>query len=260
MTKRLLISSILFIVPSYLLAQDLKMSNEVTNYGNEKMTTASTMYLTPSNLKTRSKNSNGQETGSIYKKEEEVMYSIDHTNERYTEITKENIEQMEKMMERMKNLPESSKQMIGDKLDNMMQNEQPDISYSKTGKTKKVKPWGSCQEWKGVDEDGDLYNRVYTTSRNDVKVRQEHFDVLTSMIDFFSFMPEGADRNIPVNKGQKNELEGFGVLWIYYDDDGKKTQRVHVKEMKETSIDASEFEPPKDYEGNEMNMGGGARR
>jgi hypothetical protein len=248
------------LLPCTILAQDLKMTNEVTHYGDEKMTTTSTMYLTPTHLKTRSKNSNGQETGSIFKQEEEVMYSIDHTNERYTEITKENIEQMENMMERMKKLPESSKKMMKEKMGDLMANEQPDISYSKTGKTKKVKPWGKCQEWKGVDEEGDLYNKVYTTSRNDVKVSQEHFDVLTSMIDFFSFMPEGADRKIPVNKGQKGDLEGFGVLWVYYDDSGNKSQRVHVKEMKETSIDASEFEPPKEYEGSEMNMGGGARR
>lgn len=236
------------------------MSNVVTHYGEEKTKSKSTLFLTEDRLKTKSQDQ-GQKSSSIYKQNDEVLYTIDHRNERYTKITKENIEQMEQMMERMENLPESSKKMMKDKMGGMMQNEQPKIEYEKTGETKEIEPWGTCEEWEGHDEDGNMREKVYTTERKELKLQEAHFDVLTDMIDFFSFLPEDMDKKLPVKtKGeQKGDLKGFGVSFLYFDEDGNKTQRVRVKEMKKTEFDESTFEVPSDYEGSEMNMGGGRR-
>ncbi|MFB6258915.1 MAG: hypothetical protein ABEH38_09490 [Flavobacteriales bacterium] len=259
--KRTLSLLFCFFLPSLLLAQGLKIVNKVTTYEEKERTNTSTLYLTDKKVKTKSKSSNGRKTSSIFKKEDQVLYTIDHKNKRYTKITKEDIEQMEKLMKRMENMPESAKEMMGDKMDKMMKNDQPDITYKKTGNSKTVSPWGECQEWKGVDKKGNMLQKVYTTSRNQVKVKKSHFDILTDMIDFFSFMPKGMDRNYPVKtkkKGKKG-LKGFGVLWIYYDKQGNKTQKMKVKEMKERSIKNSRFKVPSGYEANEINMGGGRR-
>lgn len=260
--KRSLALLLSVLLPCTVLAQGLKMVNEVTNYGQKKQTNTSTLYLTDTQLKTDSKTNNGAKSSSIFKQEEEVLYTIDHRNERYTKITKDDIEQMQKMMKRVNDMPESAKEMMGERMKKMMQSDKSDIEYKKTGNTKSVAPWGECQEWKGTDSDGNIAKRVYTTGRDAVKMRKEHFDILTDMIDFFDFMPEGMDMNYPVkkDKSSKSGLEGFGVLWIHYGAEGEKTQKMQVREMKEKSIDKSHFELPDGYDANEMNMGRSGRR
>lgn len=250
------------LLPFSVLGQGLKMVNKVTTYEEGKDTHNSTLYLTPKKLRSNSRTNDGHKSSSIFKKEEQVMYTIDHRNERYTKITEEDIEQMEQMMKRMEDMPESAKEMMGERVKGMMKKDGSKVKYQRTGNTKTVPPWGKCEEWKGTDEEGNMVQKVYTTDRNQVKMRKEHFDIMTDMIEFFDFMPEGMDMNYPVKtkKNRENGLEGFGVLWLYYED-GAKTQRVKVKEMKEQAIKDSRFELPEDYEANEMNMGqSGGRR
>ncbi len=260
MKRLFLFLFLLLFVPPFLLGQGLKMTNKITHFGEDKRTTTSSIYLADKKLRSESKDDEGNKRGSIFKEEEGVLYTIDHKNKRYTKITEEDIEQMEKMMARMEDLPESSKEMMGDRMKKMMSNDQKEINYEKTGNSKRISPWGSCEEWKGMDPEGNMVEKVYTTPREDMKLTQEHFDVLVGLIDFFSFMPEGMDQNYPVGTSDDGGPKGFGVLWIYYDENGDKTQKVKVTEMKEKDIPDSRFDPPSDYQVNEMNMGGGGRR
>lgn len=246
------------------------MTNVVTHYGEEESKQESTILLDENNLRTDQHKGAAEGTSTIFHKNEEVLYTIDHDDKTYTEINKEDIEQLEKQMKqmqkRMESMPkeqrEQMKEMMGDKMGKMAGTEQEDITYKKTGNSKEVAPWGTCQEYKGMNEEGDMVQKVYVTERKNVKVEKEHFDILTDMLDFLNFMPEDMDKYYPVKSEKKEEgaLPGFGVLWIYYDDDGNKTQKMRVKEMKKTEIPESRFEVPSDYEGSSMKTGAGGRR
>jgi len=71
------------------------------------------------------------------------------------------------------------------------------------------------------------------------------------------------DRYYPVSnnegKESRNGLEGFGVLWYYFED-GERTQETRIKELKEKNLKESLFQVPEGYEGKEMKTGTRGRR
>ena len=264
-----LLTCLSLLIPSLIIAQDLKMTNVVTTYGKTERKQRSTIFLSDNALRTDQKEGAAKGTSTIYKSSDELFYTIDHADKSYRKITKEDIERMERsmeqMQERLEQMPEEQrkkmKEMMGDKM--ASPSEGPDITYRATGNSKKVAPWGTCQEYKGVDQDGNTLQKVYTTPVDRIKVNEDHFGIFNDLIDFLDFLPQDMDKYYPVRTEQKEQesgLQGFGVLWVYYDEEGNKTQKMRVKEMKKTSIPSEKFTVPSDYEGKKMQTGSMGRR
>lgn len=240
--------------PSLLFGQDLKIENETLFYdGGDPSKTGSTLYLTEDMLRSDSEGKD-HKSSTIYKVEEEALYVLDHADKSYRKIDREQIEEMQKQMERMRErleqMPEEQKEqmkeMMGSKLE-----KKGNVKYEGTGDSKKIEPWGECDEYVGKREERTV-QRVYTIDRNNLELGEAHFDVLRSMIDFISFLPEGMKKHFPVSEGSEQEdrngLEGFGVQWTYFDSNGKKTHELRTKEVNNTELKDSLFEVPEDYQ------------
>lgn len=240
--------------PNLLFGQDLKIENESLYYdGGDPRKTGSTLYLTEDMLRSDAKGEDWN-SSTIYEAEEELLFVLDHDNKSYRKIDREQIEEMQKQMERMRErleqMPEEQqeqmKEMMGSKLE-----KKGDVQYEGTGDSKNIEPWGECDEYVGKREERTV-QRVYTTGRNNAELEEAHFDVLRSMIDFISFLPEGMKKHFPVSEGteeeDRNGLDGFGVQWTYFDNTGKKTHELRTKEVSNTDLKESLFEVPEDYQ------------
>jgi hypothetical protein len=116
------------------------------------------------------------------------------------------------------------------------------IEYEKVADDVTFESW-KCDEYDGVFEK-DLYKKVWVADWEEIGIEHADVAVLNSMSEVFKgFSGEMIPFTGAKVKGSDDVLKGFPVKTVYYED-GNKTVKQEVKEIRKEDLDHALFELP----------------
>jgi hypothetical protein len=202
----------------------------------------------------------------IYKGETKEMIMIDHDDKTFVVLDEATMsalaaqlgQMMSQMEEQLKSLPpdqrEQMKQMMG--MGGGGDYVEPVLKKTGKGEVNGV----ACEKY-DVFKGSEKVREYCVTKWSDIEGGQEMMNLMMQMADSMDKMmksfsapgsPMGSQVEFEENVfSQLRELNGFPVETIDYDD-GEKESVSTFSSSKKTSVDASEFVPPSDYEKQSM--------
>lgn len=194
----------------------------------------------------------------IFNSSKETFWMVDHKKKTYTEMTKEDLEKiqkaaeemMTKMDEAMKNLPPA----LQNKMKNLTapkENKKNEIIYTKVASDEKVNQW-ICDKYVGKRND-TKEAEVWTADWKKLGYQKEDLAGLEQLGKFFASMLKNMSWAYQVGADEKAEhmYFGFPVKTINYEKD-KATDQYEIKEIKQEELAATVFEIPKGYKKEKM--------
>jgi hypothetical protein len=190
---------------------------------------------------------------TIFFGDKQLFWMIDNKKKSYTEITKEDLEKIQKtaeqaantMQEALKNLPPA----MQDKMKNLMPSQEAkksEIVYKKTASDEKVNQW-ACDKYEGFS-DGQKVAEVWTTEWKKLGLSEQDLKGFAQLGEFSKSMMKNMSFFYKVGTDEKaeNMYIGFPIKTINYEKD-KPANKYEIKEIKEQELAPATFEVPKGY-------------
>ncbi len=190
---------------------------------------------------------------TIFLGEKELFLMIDHKKKTYTEMTKEDLENIKKMAEELvKSLSEAFKNIPPEMQEKMKTAMTPETTkksetvYKKVASKEKVNKW-ICDKYEGT-LDGNKESDVWTTNWKELGLRQEDLKGFDKIGEFFTSLTKDFQWQFKVGTDEESKemYFGFPVKTINYEND-KPSDEYEIKEIKQEELKASLFEVPKGY-------------
>ncbi len=228
--------------------------NETESQIGRQETTTAKAYIEKEKMRVESEN--GESTVLIFRDDKELFWMIDHGDKTYTEITKADLEKVQKKIadamdrieKQMKNVPAEQRQMM----ENMMKNRMPGmtekVEYKKEAEGVKVNRW-MTDKYAGYTE-GEKVEEIWTAAMDELDIDRDELQVMKGWSEFFEQFSKDMPsffRAFKVEAGEEEGFSGFPVRHIYYSD-GEMQYRTELKEFSEKDFDDSLFELPVGYE------------
>ena len=195
----------------------------------------------------------------IFRGDKELFWMVDHKKKSYTEMTKEDLEKIQKMaedamktmQEAMKNLPQG--------MQNKMQGIMPgtekksEIIYKKVASGEKVNQWVT-DKYEGT-RDGKKEMDAWTTDWKKLGLKPEDLTGFEQMGNFFSSMMKNMSWYYKVGNDEKatGMYFGFPVKTVSYDKE-KPASQYEIKEIKQEELNPTVFEAPQGYKKEKFEM------
>lgn len=259
--KGLLIFIVLITISSSVTAGIL-MTTEQEYYGSARSgvkETAQKAYIEDDRMRVDMTRQMKEHT-IIFRADKDLFWVINHDEKTIMEITKEDLERMQQQMnaamEQMENLPANQREMMEGMMDDRMGNRK-EIVYEKVDSGVNVGDW-ETDKYEGTT-DGTLKQEVWTTAWDALDLEAEDFQVMKEMTLFFKDFSMNFDSSF-FKVGSEDWEKGYAgvpVKTVSYSN-GEKLIETLLKEIEESTFEASLFEKPENYEEKEMpQMGGG---
>jgi hypothetical protein len=198
---------------------------------------------------------------TIFFGDKQVFWMINNTKKTYTEMTKEDLDKMQKtaedamtkMQEALKNMPPA----LQEKMKGMMQpqaTKQSDIVYKKVASDEKVNQW-VCDKYEGFS-DGQKVAEVWTTGWKKLGLAEEDLTGFTKIGEFFKSMVKNMSwmYNVGTDEKAENMYFGFPIKTVNFEKD-KPASKYEITEIKQQELVPTTFEVPKGYKQEKINAG-----
>jgi hypothetical protein len=189
----------------------------------------------------------------IFRGDKELFWMVDHKKKSYTEITKEDLEAIQKaaqqaiagIEEAMKELPSG----LSSKLQGIMQSkpeQKSEIIYNKVAVDQKVNQW-VCEKYEGTRDDKKEIE-VWTTEWKKLGLTESDLTGFSQMGNFFTSMMKNMTwyYNIGPEQESENMYIGFPVKTVNYEKD-KAVSQYEITEIKQEELKEMVFEAPTGY-------------
>jgi hypothetical protein len=190
---------------------------------------------------------------TIFLGEKELFLMIDHKKKSYTEMTKEDLEKMQKAAEQimttvdeaLKNLPPA----MQEKMKNLMQPKQEkksEIVYKKVAGDEKINQW-ICDKYEGK-RDSIKEMDVWTADWKKLGLKQEDLSGFDQMGKFFQSMMKNMNwfYNVGTEEKTENMYIGFPVKTISYNKE-KPASQYEIQSIKQEELKETVFQVPQGY-------------
>lgn len=188
----------------------------------------------------------------IFRGDKKLYWMIDRKEGTYTEISKNDLQNMKAKMgearreyeEQMKNIPPEQRRMMEAMMKNRMPKQPPRTTYKKKASGVKVNRW-ICDQYDGYRE-REKTEEIWTADVGQFDFRPEEFQVFD---DIREFAEEFSKQSLPFyriesEKGKKgNGFSGVPVKMIGFSG-GKREQKMELKEIQRRDHSPSLFELP----------------
>jgi len=194
----------------------------------------------------------------IFLGDKQLFWMINNTKKSYTEITREDLEKIQKtaeealnkMQEALKNLPPE----MQEKMKSMTQSEaskKSEIIYKKVAGDEKINQW-ICDKYEGT-RDNQKVVEVWTAGWKKLGLSEEDLKGFDQIGTFFTSMMKNMSWHYKVGTGEKAEgmYIGFPIKTVSFEK-GKPTNEYEIKEIKQADLQPSTFEVPKGYKKEKM--------
>lgn len=190
---------------------------------------------------------------TIFLGEKQVFWMIDNKKKSYTEITRDDLEKMQKTMEditvKMQEALKDVPPELQEKLKGMAQLEktQPsEIVYKKVASAEKVNQW-LCDKYEGFQE-GQKIAEVWTTNWKKLGFDEQDLKGFSQLGEFFKSMMKNMNFIYKVGTDEKTEnmYVGFPIKTVNYLKE-KPSDKYEIKEIKKQVLSPMIFEVPKGY-------------
>jgi hypothetical protein len=185
---------------------------------------------------------------TIFRGDKELFWMIDHKKKTYTEMTKEDLEKiqkaaeelMAKMQDAMKNLPKGMQGIMPGA------EKKSEIIYKKVASGEKVNQW-TCDKYEGT-RDGKKEVEIWTSDWKKLGLKAENLNGFERMGNFFSSMLKGMSWYYKAGTDEKTTsmYVGFPVKTVSYTKD-KAVSQYEIKEIKEQELNSTMFDAPEGY-------------
>jgi hypothetical protein len=205
---------------------------------------------------------NGDTSALIFDGDKDEMMMLDHAEQRYFVMTKEQIKAMavqvtgamKQMEEALAAMPPEQRKMAEQMMAGRMpdaQPEKPASTVNKAGGTDTISGF-DCENYDVISE-GRRIRQMCVTSWDDIDGGRESADAFMDFADFFSSMREAFSGMGEMSSqqdmfGHLKSLGGYPVLSRDYDEAGALIGESRVTTARSESIDASAFAPPAGYQ------------
>ena len=244
------IIALFFATLSSSLVAGVYMSGIVRNDGK---TESMEMYVQPDRMRFETMTDKGKQI-VIYRDDLKKFWMVN--NDKYMEMTKEDIEKMgaqmneamQKMEEQMKDLPPEQRKMMeqmmkGKMGEKMGMSQETKTEWEKTG-TEKINNW-ECDKYKSNDG-----KTVWTAEPEELGLNKDDFQVFEKAKDFFSEMMKNNDSFLKYTATDDSDgLSGFPVKSI-----SKSGQEQTLNEVTKKDLDNDLFELQEDWKRQEKPM------
>lgn len=197
---------------------------------------------------------------TIFRGDKELFWMVDHKKKTYTEMTKEDLEKIQKaaeqainqMREAMKGLPKG----LQDKMQSIIspgEEKKSEIIYKKVASGEKLNQW-TTDKYEGT-RDGKKESEVWTTDWEKLGLKSEDLARFSKMGDFFTSMIKNMSWFYKVGTDEKSEhmYIGFPIKTINFEKD-KPSSQYEIQEVKQQDLAVTFFAVPKGYKKEKMNM------
>ncbi len=193
----------------------------------------------------------------IFRQDKGLFWVIDQKAATYTEITKQDLQQMKAKMketnammeERMKNLPPEQKQLMEKMMQGrgmpMGQSAGVKTIYKKAGTSEKVNQW-VCAKYEGYRESKKV-KEIWTTDWKSLGLTPESFKVMKDLSEFFEeFAKDMASSFDQVGSEEWEKQQGYSGIPVktLAFTDGQLLASTEVTEVKQESLDPKLFDLP----------------
>jgi hypothetical protein len=253
---------VLFVIGLFLAGYSLTAGvyiKTVDIHGDEQKENSSELFIGPDRIRVQLDKTE-EYSVIIFRHDKQVMWMINEQKKTYTEMTKEDVENLKKQMdnaqammaEQLKNVPEEQRKMMEEMMKNQMQQMQSankmKIEYKPAGQ-EKIDKW-KCTKYEGYTND-TKNSDIWAASWKEIGYSANDFQGLKYMGEFFEVLSEQAD--------EFYNFETFNGIpvQIYEYDNGKVSTKTNIKEISTRNFDASLFNLPAGLTKKKLPLGGG---
>ncbi len=268
MLQRSLLIFILLFSTLITSAQGVRIESEVEGLGKEGAKKTSVLFLEGNRMKFQGTGEQGR--SFLFDAEAEKFWMIDPQERTYSVLTRQQLEAMHKQMKtvmqqfevQMRKMPEEQREQMKNMMEQQMGRslDQDTVRYEKTGDTQKIRQW-ECTEYEGK-VDGELRERLCTTSWKDLGLQESDLDVLYAFIDFFSTLTRGIEQAFPLagsEEASREGYEGVPVERTLYQE-GKEQYKTMVVKVEKKNVPDEVFTLPGGYEEKPLGQGMGGKQ
>lgn len=214
-------------------------------------TETSTMYLGKDRMRTETKGGAGDQV-FIFRGDRKLFWMVDNRRGSYVEITEDDLKKMKDKMdkamkkyeEQIANIPSEQRKMVEAMMKDRIPQKPPQTEYKKVDSGIEVGRW-TCDLYDGYHGE-DKIEEVWTADAGQFDLQPEELLVFDEVHDF---MKEFSKQPLPFfrigkEKGAKgSDFSGVPVRMISFSD-GKKQERMELKEVQRKDVVPSMFELP----------------
>lgn len=200
-----------------------------------------------------------EEITTIFRGDKELFWMIEHKEKRYTEMTKQDLEKIQKEMEQaISQMQELTKELPGG-LKNKVQSiiaptpsTKPPITYQKVASNEKINQW-LTDKYIGF-RNGKKEIEVWTTPYEKLALKAEELKAFEKMGEFFKNIIKNTNWFYQIGQDEKSTKMyfGFPIRTIIFEKD-KPVFQHEVKSIEQKELLPIIFELPKGYKKVKMN-------
>jgi len=200
----------------------------------------------------------GEEMGPdlvIFNRDKEVLWLVDTGKGTYTEITRQDLEKMNAMIEQhmkmfeeqMKNVPPDHRKMMEKYMSKMMgKGNETKTDFQKVASGVKMKQW-ICDQYEGKRGDEKISD-VWTTDWKKLGITEEDMSVMQEFSDYFESLRSKQEKIGGFNfsfggDDEEGKLPGVPVKTVYYQN-GQVETVTELVEIKKQDLDKGMFSLP----------------
>ncbi len=251
--KQIIITVVVILVLVSVSLAGIIMTTQYQDLKNEKSQPMSQITYLGKDMIRMDMKTDKTDMSTIFLGEKELFWMIDHKKKSYTEMTKEDLEKIQKaaeqvmttMDEALKNLPPA----MQEKMKNMMQpkeEKKSEVIYKKIASNEKVNQW-VCDKYEGKRDDTKEME-VWTTDWKKLGFKQEDLSGFDQIGNFFKSMMKNTSWFYKVGTDEKaeNMYIGFPVKSITFDK-AKPASQFEIQSIKQEELKETVFQVPSGY-------------
>lgn len=234
-----------------------------TTLDQKAKATTSKMYLKDDKLVTESGEGKNKSV-MMFDTGKETLFIIDHKKKEYTEMTREDMEalnamlqeQMAAMEQQFAMLPEKQREMIREKMGASLGMGQKPAEYSLAESGVAVKEWES-DKYIG-EADGKTQSEIYIASYEEVGQDAADFATLEKFFDLMKDYMQGMSKSLSgagmgyFSESMPGYKEGIPVKTVFYNKKDEVISTTTLESVSEETVENSIFEIPENYKKQKM--------
>lgn len=198
-------------------------------------------------------------TVMLFDADTETLFIINHKKKEYTEMTREDMENLNAMLteqlavmeQQLAMLPEKQRDMVREQMGASFGVGQKPSEYSLTEADVSIKDW-ETDKYTGV-ADGKTQSEIYIASYGETGYESEDFASLEKFFDTMKNFMQSISKQIPsagmgfFGENMPGYKEGIPVKTVIYNTKGEASSTTTLESISEEEVEKSVFEVPENY-------------
>lgn len=234
-----------------------------TTLDQKARATTSKMYL-KDNILVAEEQEKKDKTTVMFDADKEMLYIIDHKKKEYIEMTRQDMEALNEMLQQqlaameqqLAMLPENQRKMIQEQMGAAFGGKQQTAEYSLEESGVSVKEW-KADKYVGMTE-GQKQSEIYVASYNELGQDPENFQSLEKFFETIKNYIQGMSKSFSgagisfFSESMPGYKTGVPVKTVLYNSKGEVISTTMIDSLTEETVEENLFQLPQDYKKKKM--------